>query len=113
MNTAIGRSRVSNPTLLIGKWTVQIIYLLKDRPHRHRDLQRRLGAISQRMLTRTLRNLAAWGLIVRTVIRSKPVAVEYALTSMGRSFVVPVNAMCRWLNRNRSGIRASIHLPYV
>lgn len=113
MNTAIGRSRASNPTLFIGKWTVQIIHLLKERPHRHRDLQRRLGAISQRMLTRTLRNLEACGLTVRTVLRSKPVAVEYALTSMGRSFVVPVNAICLWLDRNRSGIRASIHLPNV
>jgi DNA-binding HxlR family transcriptional regulator len=112
MNTAIGRT-ASNPTLFVGKWTVQIVYLLKERPHRHGDLQRRLGSISQRMLTRTLRNLEACGLIVRTVVRSKPVAVEYALTSMGRSFIVPLNAICRWLERNRSGIRASIHLPNV
>jgi DNA-binding HxlR family transcriptional regulator len=39
------------PTLFIGKWTVTILLLLEERPYRHGKLRRRLGTMSQRMLT--------------------------------------------------------------
>jgi DNA-binding HxlR family transcriptional regulator len=42
----------ATPTLFIGKWTVRVLFLLKELPYRHSQLRRRLGAISQRMLTR-------------------------------------------------------------
>jgi DNA-binding HxlR family transcriptional regulator len=98
------------PTLFIGKWTVRVLFLLKERPYRHAQLRRRLGAISQRMLTRTLRNLESTGLISRTVTQSRAVTVSYSLTKLGRSFMVPVNNVCRWIDRNRTGLRATIDL---
>jgi len=70
------------PTLFIGKWTVRILILLAERPYHHAHLRRRLGAISQRMLTRTLRNLESTGLISREVTRSKSVRVNYSLTKL-------------------------------
>ena len=94
------------PTLFIGKWTVQIMYVLQERSHRHGELRRRLGGISQRMLTRTLRNLTSAGLIARCVTRVKPAAVEYALTPLGRTFIVPLNGICRWAHRHRRALRA-------
>jgi DNA-binding HxlR family transcriptional regulator len=97
-------------TLFIGRWTVEIINTLRERPHRHGELRRRLRSISQRMLTRTLRNLEASGLISRHVIRAKPVAVEYALTRLGKTFVVPLGAICRWVQRNGGGINANIRI---
>jgi len=87
------------PTLFIGKWTVRVLFLLKERPCRHAQLQRRLGAVSQRMLTRTLRNLESTGLISRKVTQSRSVTVSYSLTKLGRSFMVPVNSVCRWIDR--------------
>ena len=45
------------PTLFIGKWTAKVIYAFKEKPHRHGELRRRLNNVSQRMLTKTLRNL--------------------------------------------------------
>jgi DNA-binding HxlR family transcriptional regulator len=99
------------PTLFIGKWTVRILFLLKERPYRHAQLRRRLGAISQRMLTRTLRNLESTGLISRKVTQSRSVTVSYSLTKLGRSFMVPVNSVCRWIDRNRTGLHATIDLP--
>jgi DNA-binding HxlR family transcriptional regulator len=63
-------------TLFIGKWTVRVLFLLKERPYRHAQLRRRLGAISQRMLTRTLRNLESNGLICRKVTQSRSVTVR-------------------------------------
>jgi hypothetical protein len=55
------------PPVFVGRWTVQIVNLLKHRPYRHSELQRQLETASQRMLTRTLRNLEATGLIERRV----------------------------------------------
>ena len=63
-------------TLFIGKWTVRVLFLLKERPYRHAQLRRRLGAISHRMLTRTLRNLESNGLICRKVTQSRSVTVR-------------------------------------
>ena len=57
------------PTLFIGKWMVRILLLLEERPYRRGKLRRRLGTISQRMLTRTLRNLESSGLISRKITR--------------------------------------------
>lgn len=88
------------PTLYIGKWTVEIIYSLKEKPYRHGQLRRRLGNVSQRMLTRTLRNLESAGLIARQVTRSNSIAVEYSLTKLGKTFIVPLSSVCRWANRH-------------
>jgi DNA-binding HxlR family transcriptional regulator len=98
------------PPLFIGKWTIRVLFLLKERSYRHAQLRRRLGAISQRMLTRTLRNLESAGLISRTVTQSRSVTVSYSLTKLGRSFMVPVNSVCRWIERNRTGLRATVDL---
>src|SRR5260370_19983736 len=96
--------------LFIGKWTVRVIFLLKERPHRHGQLRQRLGSVSQRMLTRTLRNLEATDLISRRVIRSKPITVEYSLTKSGKAFIIPLHSVCRWSNRYGRGLSALIHL---
>ena len=82
-------------TIFIGKWTVEVLYLLGEEPHRHGQLRRRLGNISQRVLTRTLRNLESAGLISREVTRSKSIAVEYSLTKLGKTFMVPLRSICR------------------
>jgi len=104
-----GSERV--PTIFIGKWTVNIMDTLKKEPRRHGQLRRGLGSVSQRMLTRTLRNLEACGLIARQVTRqSKSVAVEYSLTKLGRSFIVPLDSICRWANDNKRELSAVIHV---
>jgi len=107
------RLRVSSSTvsaIFIGKWTVKIVSLLRERPHRHGELRRRLGNVSQRMLTKTLRNLESSGLIVRRVAQSKPLAVEYSLTQLGRSFLAPLGSMCRWADRHGKELSAVVHL---
>jgi DNA-binding HxlR family transcriptional regulator len=98
------------PPIFIGKWTPKILFSLKERPHRHGQLRRRLGSISQRMLTRTLRNLESTGLIARQVTRSNSVAVEYSLTRLGRTLIAPLGGMCRWAKRHRRDVSAEVHL---
>ena len=109
MNT-MQPSRVAAP-IFIGRWTPGILFSLKERPYRHGQLRRHLGAVSQRMLTRTLRNLEATGLIVRRVTGSKAMAVEYSLTPVGKTILTPLRSMCRWAKRYRRDVSAEVHIP--
>jgi len=97
-------------TILIGKWTFKILDSLKKGSRRHGQLRRDLGSISQRMLTRTLRNLESSGLIARQVTRSKSVAVEYSLTRLGRTFVGPLGGICCWASSHEKELSAVVRL---
>jgi DNA-binding HxlR family transcriptional regulator len=98
------------PPIFIGRWTPKVLFSLKERPYRHGQLRRHLGRVSQRMLTRTLRNLESTGLVARRVTRSKAIAVEYSLTRLGRTFVVPLGGMCRWARRHRRNATADVRI---
>jgi len=89
------------------KWTVQVVRLLGERPHRFSELRRAIEGISQRMLTLTLRGLERDGLITRTVEPTIPPKVEYALTDLGRTLLVPVFALAQWALDNRMSIHAA------
>ena len=86
------------------KWSVLIVSRLGNGPVRFNALKREIGGISQRMLTLTLRGLERDGLITRTVFPTVPPRVDYALTALGRSLLVPVSALGDWARRNRSRI---------
>jgi DNA-binding HxlR family transcriptional regulator len=87
------------------KWSVLIISALAHRPYRFGELKREISDISQRMLTQTLRDLQADGLIERTVFPTTPPSVEYKLSPMGRSFLVPLSAMVDWAFEHFPAIR--------
>ena len=99
------------PPIFIGRWTPKVLFSPKEKPYRHGQLRRHLGSLSQRMLTRTLRNLESTGLIARRVTRSKAIAVEYSLTQLGRTIIAPLKGMCRWAKRYGRDVSADVHLP--
>ncbi len=82
------------------KWTMLVIRVLDDGTLRYSDLQRRIGGVSQKMLTQTLRSLERDGLLERRVYPVVPPRVEYSLTPLGRSLVEPLDAICRWAERH-------------
>ena len=82
--------------LIDGKWKAIILFHLLDRTVRFNELKRRLSRITQRMLTRQLRELEAVGLIKRTVFAQVPLRVEYALTPHGRSLEPVIRALWIW-----------------
>lgn len=86
------------------KWTVLVVELLEDGPMRFNELRRAIGAISQRMLTLTLRGLERDGLITRTVFPTIPPRVEYELTRLGRTLREPLTAIAQWARAHRAGI---------
>jgi DNA-binding HxlR family transcriptional regulator len=98
------------PPIFIGRWTPKILFSLKERAYRHGQLRRHLGSVSQRMLTRTLRNLESTGLIARRATRSNGTAVEYSLTQLGKTIVAPLGGMCRWAKRYGRKVTANVQL---
>lgn len=68
-----------------GKWKMAIVNHLFDGTLRFGELRRAMPTITQRMLTRQLRELEADGLVRRTVYAEVPPKVEYDLTELGAS----------------------------
>jgi DNA-binding HxlR family transcriptional regulator len=87
------------------KWSVLIITALAHRPYRFGELKREIPDISQRMLTQTLRDLQADGMIERTVFPTTPPSVQYKLSPMGYSILVPLSAMVDWAFAHFPAIR--------
>lgn len=82
--------------LLSDKWRIAILHLLTPGPQRTSELQRALAEVSAKMLTQTLRRMERDGLIERNVYSTMPPRVEYRLTAMGSSVIVPLGELCRW-----------------
>lgn len=77
-------------TLLGGKWKMPIICMLASgTPLRNATIKRRLGSITSTMLSQTLRELEADGMIDRKQFNEVPPHVEYSLTERGKS-IVPI-----------------------
>lgn len=89
------------------KWSMQVVMKLGEEARRFNDLRRAVDGISQRMLTRTLRNLERDGLVLRTVTPSVPPRVDYALTPMGQSLRGPVEQLGAWVLAHHGQIDAA------
>ena len=94
INTDSGNCRaVADVLARIGdKWTVYIVSLLSNGPMRFNEIRRAVSAISQRMLSLTLRGLERDGLVTRTVFPTIPPRVDYELTEVGRTLIAPAQA---------------------
>ncbi|MXO55597.1 winged helix-turn-helix transcriptional regulator [Pontixanthobacter gangjinensis] len=97
--------RINEVLARVGdRWSVLVIISLAQYGTlRFNELKRNLG-ISQRMLSRTLQELARDGLVHRKQYPTIPPKVEYTLTNMGESFREPVNALGIWALENLTNI---------
>jgi DNA-binding HxlR family transcriptional regulator len=89
------------------KWSMLIVMTLSAGPLRFNELKRRVPDISQKMLTQTLRELQRDGMVARQVFPTVPPAVEYRLTPLGESVIVPFGMLVSWANQNHQRIYAS------
>jgi len=89
------------------KWSVLVVALLRDGPLRFSELRRSVEAISQRMLTLTLRGLERDGLVTRTVTPTTPPRVDYELTALGSTLLAPITALAEWAKKNRGAIQSA------
>ena len=91
--------------LIADEWTPLVIYALEDEgTMRFGQFLKRIGGISRKMLTQTLREKERNGLVQRVVYPVVPPVVEYSLTPLGQTLREPINALRSW---------AYGHLPEV
>ncbi|HEX3548056.1 MAG TPA: helix-turn-helix domain-containing protein [Mycobacterium sp.] len=84
-----------------GKWKAVLIYhMMHGGPHRFAELRRKTTGISDRVLTRQLRELETDGIVHRAVFAEVPPRVEYSLTEYGESLRPVTEAMCQWGKRH-------------
>lgn len=95
--------------LLAGKWSFPVLYrlILQKRPVRFSELQRLVGRITQKELTKHLRQFEALGLVQREVFPEVPPRVEYVITDFGRSLKPPLDALAQWVDTHREAIARS------
>ncbi|MER0241088.1 helix-turn-helix domain-containing protein [Streptomyces sp. HSW2009] len=89
------------------KWSMLVIAVLEGGPMRYTDLQRQIPGISQRMLTRTLRQLADDGLVSRTAYAEVPPRVEYALAPLAGGLIEAVTQLIGWATDHHDEVLAN------
>ncbi|WP_405058358.1 helix-turn-helix transcriptional regulator [Kribbella sp. NBC_01505] len=93
--------------LISGRWPMVVLYALSHGPARPVELRRRIGGISQKVLTETLRRLESNGLVQRHRYAEAPPRVEYSLTTAGQDLLIPINALGDWANRHADAVLAA------
>lgn len=91
-----------------NKWSLFVIHALGiDGKMRFSILENHINGISQKMLTKCLRELERDGLISRTVYPEVPPKVEYELTSLGRGLLIQVTPLWLWIARHSNELNSA------
>jgi DNA-binding HxlR family transcriptional regulator len=91
-----------------GKWTGSILWHLKDEPVRFNDLARMVGGASKKMITERLRQLEAQGLVIRQVLDTAPVSVQYQITDLGRTALGFLDELRKWSEGLPANVTAEV-----
>lgn len=92
---------------VLDTWSMQVLEHLCEGPARFNDLRRAIPAVTAKSLTATLRRLERNGIVGRTVISTRPVAVEYAITPLGKTLREPVDALLAWTSAHLAEVEAA------
>ena len=79
-----------------GKWKAPILYHLQSETKRFNELSRLLPGVTQRMLTRQLRELESDQIVHRKVFAEVPPKVEYSITEFGLTLVPVLKEIQVW-----------------
>jgi DNA-binding HxlR family transcriptional regulator len=94
--------------MIAHKWSVRILRcLLKAERNtlRFSQIKKSLDGITQRELTKHLREFEKAGIVVRTVYPEVPPRVEYRLTQTGHSLLKPVEEISLWAENNAAFVQ--------
>lgn len=98
---------IRNVIARIGdRWSILILLTLEPavKPMRFNEIQHAIPDISQKMLSRTLRDLEADGFVVRHAYAEVPPRVEYELTPRAKTLTPLLNELVDWAASNLAGI---------
>ena len=87
--------------VISGKWKLPILIAVRFNNKRFSQIAREIPNITDRMLSKELRELEANELISRTVYDTVPATVEYALTEYGRSLDGVIHSLSEWGKKHR------------
>ena len=91
-----------------GKWKAVILFhLFEEGTLRFAELRRKMPGVSERVLTKQLRELESAGLIHRAVYAEVPPRVEYSLTRYGKTIKPVCKAMCDWGKKHLDRLEAA------
>lgn len=79
-----------------GRWKAAIMWKLSEGPQRFGQLREKVGGVSDRMLTKQLKEMQEDGLIARRAFAEVPPRVEYALTEKGKSLGPVLQSILKW-----------------
>ena len=85
--------------ILSGKWALILLHFLSEDTLRFNEIQRKLPEITQSTLTKQLRSLEDYGMVIRTVYSQIPPKVEYSLSPMGEDFIIVLDSLKEWGNK--------------
>ncbi len=89
---------------VLDKWSLSVLSELCERPCRFNELRRAIPQVTQKSLTTTLRRLERNGVVERSVTSTRPVAVEYRITPLGKTLREPIDALLEWADEYLSDI---------
>ncbi|WP_030168543.1 MULTISPECIES: winged helix-turn-helix transcriptional regulator [Actinomycetes] len=89
---------------VLDKWSLAVLNELCERPRRFNELRRLIPIVTQKSLTATLRKLERNGIVERVLLSSRPVAVEYRITPLGKTLRPPIDVILQW---------ATAHMPDI
>lgn len=83
-----------------GKWTGSILWHVKDEPIRFNILARQLAGASKKMLSQRLKEMEENKLVKRKVVSTRPVAVTYEITELGKTALGFLENLKDWVIEN-------------
>ena len=84
-----------------GKWKGIVLYHLLSETIRFNELRRLIPEVTQRMLTKQLRELEADKLILRKVYPEVPPKVEYSMSEYGKTLAPVIHALKDWGTKHK------------
>ncbi len=89
------------------KWTTLLLTTLDRGEMRFNALKRRVGGVSQKMLSQTLKQMERDGLVLRHVEATVPVTVTYEITPLGRTLVAALRPLIDWAETRMDQVEAA------
>ncbi|TAJ59605.1 MAG: transcriptional regulator [Chitinophagaceae bacterium] len=91
-------------TAINGKWKLQILILINHGKNRFKDIQAHIPKITNRVLSKELKDLEANQMITRTVYDTIPVTIEYKATEYSLTIKPVIEMMTAWGKKHRKKI---------
>jgi DNA-binding HxlR family transcriptional regulator len=90
---------------VLDKWSLQVLDELCEQPSRFNELRRAIPVVTQKSLTAALRRLERNGMVERVITSSRPIAVEYRITPLGKTLQELIDALLHWTTVNMPDVQ--------